>query len=126
MASISTPRIATFKADGSIAKGKFVKAGHAEGFVAVAAANTDRVIGVAAAEVTASDGRVEVYLPGGGGKVLAGESVSFGNDLVSHTDGTGVKPNAEGDQIGARCMEDGAASDLVSCEIYLATAHASQ
>lgn len=126
MASSSTPRILTFIADSSIAKGKAVKIGSDKDHVALGAANTDKCFGIAQCEATASGNSIEVAINGGGAKALLGESVTAGLDLVSHTDGTLVKPNAEGDQIIARAMADGSASDLVSVEVYYATAHASQ
>ncbi len=126
MASSSAPRILAFLSDSSIAKGKAVKIGTDKNHVALGAANTNRCFGIAQVEVTGSGSVCEVALPGGGAKGLLGESVSAGDDLVSHTDGTLVKPNAEGDQIIARAMQDGSTSDLIAVEVYLATAHASQ
>lgn len=126
MSAHSEPRIYSFLADGSIAKGKAVKIGSARTNVAIGAANTDKCCGIAQVEVTGSGSVVEVALQGGGAKALLGESVSAGNDLCSHTDGTLVKVNAEGDQILCRAMEDGSANDLISVEVYHATAHAAQ
>lgn len=128
MAAHSNPRIYTFIADGSIAKGKAVKvgSGYLAGHVAIGAANTDRCLGVAQCEASGSGQSIEVALQGGGAKGLLGETVSAGEDLVSHTDGSLVKPNAEGDQIIARCVESGVSGDLVAIEVYHATAHASQ
>jgi len=128
MAQSSTPRIATFVADGSIAKGKAVKvaSGYLNGHVAVRAANTDRCIGISQSEATASGQFIEVALPGGGAKMLLSETVSAGEDLVSHTDGSGAKPNASGDEVIARAVEGGVSGDLVAVEVYLARALASQ
>lgn len=128
MASHSTPRIITVIADGSIAKGKAVKvgSGYLNGHVRIGAANTDRCYGIAQVESTASGDSLEVAIQGGGAKGLLGETVSAGEDLVSHTDGSLVKPNAEGDQIIARAVESGVSGDLISVEVYHATAHASQ
>ena len=126
MASHSNPRIYSFLADGSIAKGKAVKPGTDKNHVAIGAANTDRCVGITQVEVTGSGSIVEIALPGGGGKGLLGENVSAGDDLVSHTDGSLVKPNAEGDQIIARAMQSGSSGELIAVEVYLATAHAAQ
>lgn len=128
MSAHSTPRIITVIADSSIAKGKAVKvgSGYLNGHVRLGAANTDRCYGISQVEATASGQALEVALQGGGAKGLLGETVSAGEDLVSHTDGTLVKPNAEGDQIIARAVESGVSGDLVSVEVYHATAHASQ
>jgi hypothetical protein len=126
MAAHTEPRIYTFIADASIAKGKVVKvaSGYTAGHVNLGAANTDRCIGIAQVEATASGQKIEVALQGGGAKGLLGEAVSAGEDLVSHTDGTLVKPNAEGDQIIARALEGGAANDLIAVEVIHMTAHA--
>jgi hypothetical protein len=126
MSASSNPRIYSFLVDGSIAKGKAVKIGTDKNHVAVGAANTDRCIGIAQVLADTAEDTIEVALPGGGAKGLLGESVSAGNDLCSHTDGSLVKVNAEGDQIIARAMQDGASGDLIAVEVYLATAHASQ
>lgn len=126
MASSSTPRIYSFLADGSIAKGKAVAIGSDKNHVVVGSANTQKCIGIIQAEVTAAEQSAEVAIQGGGAKALLGESVVAGNDLCAHTDGSLVKVNAEGDQILARAMEDGSANDLIAVEIYYATAHAAQ
>jgi hypothetical protein len=126
MSSHSEPRIYAFLSDAATAKGKAVKMGTDKKHVALGAANTDRCVGIAQNTTTAAEEVVEVAMQGGGGKALLGETVSAGNDLVAHTDGTLVKPNAEGDQIIARAMEGGDAGQLIGVEIYYATAHASQ
>lgn len=128
MASHSSPKIYAFIADASVTKGKAVKvaSGYLAGHVRVGAANTDRCIGIIQNTPTASGDVAEVALPGGGAKALLGETVSAGEDLVSHTDGTLVKPNASGDEIIARAVESGVSGDLVSVEVYLAKALASQ
>lgn len=126
MSVSSEPRIISFKADGAIPKGSAVKAGSDKDHVAIGAANTDRCVGVAMTAADAAEDQIEVALQGGGAKGLLGEAVSFGNDLVSHTDGTLVKPNAEGDQIVGRAMQDGDAGDVIGMEVYHATAHAAQ
>jgi len=126
MASSSEPRVLTFLADAAIAKGKAVKIGTDRKHVAVGAANTDRCVGILQNAVTAADDSCEVAIQGGGAKALLGETVSAGDDLCSHTDGSLVKVNAEGDQILCRALEGGAASDLIGVEVYYATAHAAQ
>lgn len=128
MASHSTPRIITVIADGSIAKGKAVKvgSGYLAGHVRIGAANTDRCYGLAQVEATASGDYLEVAIVGGGGKALLGETVSAGEDLVSHTDGSLVKPNAAGDEIIARAVESGVSGDLISVEVIHSSANAAQ
>lgn len=126
MASSSTPRIQAYKAGGVIVKGKAVKFGADSEHVVVGSANTDRCIGIAQNAAAAAEDIVEVAIPGGGAKGLISEGVSAGDDLCSHTDGTLVKVNAEGDQIVARAMETGVANDFVGVEVYYATANAGQ
>jgi hypothetical protein len=126
MASSSTPRIQAFLSAAAVAKGKAVKMGADRKHVVVGAANTDRCVGILQETTTAAEHTAEVALPGGGAKGLLGESVTAGCDLCSHTDGSLVKVNAEGDQIIARALEDGSSGDLIAVEVYYATAHAAQ
>lgn len=126
MASTGAPKIRTLKADGAIAKGKAVKAGSDKDHVAIGAANTDRCIGIAQVAAAASGDFIEYARPGDGAKGLLGETVVAGNDLVSHTDGSLVLPNASADQIIARALQGGASGDLIDVEVYMAPALASQ
>lgn len=126
MASSQSPNVYSVLADAAIAKGKAVKIGTDFKHVAVGAANTDRCVGILQTATTAAEDVAEVAYPGGGAKGLLGETVAAGDDLVSHTDGTLVKPNAEGDQIIARALQGGVAADLVDVVVYYATAHAAQ
>ncbi len=126
MASSSEPRILVFKSDGAIPKGYAVKAGSDKNHVAIGAANTDRCMGIAQNATTGAEQAVEVAMPGGGGKAFVGETVVAGNDLVSGTDGKLMLPNTDGDEVIARCVSGGAASDLVGVEIYMGIAGASQ
>ncbi len=126
MAQSSQPRIVAFLADASITKGKAVKvaSGYLNGHVRVGAANTDRCIGIIQNTPTASGDVAEVAIQGGGAKGLLGETVSAGEDLVSHSDGTLVKPNASADKIIARAVEGGVVGDLIAVEVYYADATA--
>ena len=126
MASTTEPRIYTFLSDGAIAKGKAVKMGTDKAHVAIGAANTNRCVGLIQNDVTAAEQHAEVALQGGGAKGLLGETVAAGDDLVSHTDGTLVKPNAAGDAIVARAMEAGVVNQLIAVEVYYGSAHAAQ
>lgn len=126
MASSLAPVIVALKADAAIAKGKAVKLGTDFKHVAVGAANTDRCIGIIQNDPAAAEDVAEVALPGGGARALLGETVAAGVDLVAHTDGTLVKPNAEGDEIVARALQDGVAGDMIDVVVTYATAHAAQ
>lgn len=126
MASTFQPSIVALKADAAIAKGKAVKSGSDFKHVAVGAANTDRCIGIIQNATTAAGDVAEVALPGGGAKVLLGETCVAGNDLVSHTDGSLVKPNAAGDEIIARLLQGGTTGDLVDAIVIVSSASAAQ
>lgn len=115
MASILQPNIHTFTAGGTIVEGHAVKLS-ADGTVVECTANTDKAIGVAQGSAS-SGGKVEVAMPGGGGKVKLGEAVARGLLLVPHTDGTLVKANASGDMVVAQLLEEGASGDLASANI---------
>jgi hypothetical protein len=124
MASSSAPRILVYKADGAIPKGSAVKIGSDREHVAIGAANTDGCIGVAQSASSAAEEAIEVAIPGGGGKGLAGETISAGKLLVSHTDGTLYQANASGDRVIAVAMEDAVSGDLFAVEVIVATADA--
>lgn len=122
MASFSQPRVLTYKADGSITRGKAVKPGSDDNHVAVGAANTDACIGITLDTVTAAEGLVEVCMPGGGCKALVGGSITKGNLLVSHTDGTLIRAVASGDRIVAMALESGVAGDYLAVEVVIGKA----
>lgn len=122
MASHSEPRILSFKADGAIAKGKAVKIGTDKDHVAVGAANTDDCIGVAQSAATTAEDIIEVALPGGGAKGLAGETISAGKFLVSHTDGSLYQSNTSADRIIGMAMEDAVVGDIFAIEVVAGVA----
>ncbi len=126
MASSFEPKIQTFLADGAIAKGKAVKIGTDDKHVAVGAANTDGVIGIAQSASDAAEDLIEVAVGAGGAKGLLGESVVAGKLLVSHTDGTLVKANASGDHIIAKALQDGSSGDLISVMVCYGHAAAAE
>lgn len=112
MASSIAPVIEIRKAGAAITKGTAVKKGADDNHVVECTANTDLAVGIAQNEVLAAEDLVEVLVDGGG-KMLLGENVVYGNHLVPHTDGTGVKPNAAGDKLVAKAMEDGSSGEIV-------------
>jgi len=124
MSSCLQPKIANYKAAAALAAYKAVKKGADDEHVVVGAANTDRCIGIVQNSSTAAEDILEVAHPGGGAKALLGEAVNMGDFLVSHTDGTLVLPNAEGDVIIAQALEDGASGDVIGVNVILMTAHA--
>lgn len=120
MAAHSSPRPLAFAAGGLIVKGHAVKLS-SDSAVVECTANTDNAIGIAMNDVSAAEAtagaNVEVALPGGGYKMVLGESVDRGLHLVPHTDGTGVKANTAGDSVIAVAMASGVAGDLVPVEV---------
>jgi len=124
MASSSAPRIVTLKAGAAISKGMAVKFGADQNHVVKGAANTDRCFGIAQNDATAAEDPVEVAIQGGGGKAKLSESVNPGDYLVSHTDGTLAKANAEGDVVVAVAMQSGVLNDIIGVEVVNMTAHA--
>lgn len=122
MASCSQRRIQAFLADGAIALGKAVKVGSDNKHVAAGSANTSLCLGICQGAVTTAEDQVEIALPGGGAKALAGESISAGKMLVSHTDGSLVQANASGDRIIAMAMEDASAGDIFAVEVVVGLA----
>jgi len=121
MASSLAPKILTFIANGTIAKGKAVKfvASNASRVV-VAAQTTDDVIGLAQNDVVAED-IVEVAVIGGGAKALAQTTIAAGLLLVPHTDGALKPVAASANRIIAIAMDDAVAGDIfdvmvISCQ----------
>lgn len=117
MSANFAPNCLTFLADAAISKGMAVKLGSDREHVLKGAANTNKCIGIALNATTAAEDAVEVALPGAGAKGLLGETVSAGDSLVCHTDGTLVKPNTIGDILIAVAMEDGVAGDIIGVHV---------
>lgn len=117
MSSTSEPKILTFKASAAIAKGKAVKIGASNQYVTACSASTDKAIGVAQNAAAAAEDMVEVALPGGGGKALAQTTISAGDFLTPHTDGTLKPATGPTDRVIAMAMEDAVAADVLSTEV---------
>lgn len=121
MASSSEPRILSYKAGGAIALGQAVKFGADRETVVACSANTDAAIGVAQGAISSDDAtagvRIEIAIQGGGGKGLAGETISAGKFLVSAADGALEQTNASGDRVIAMAMEDAVADDVFAIEV---------
>lgn len=126
MSSTYTPHILTFKADAAISKGMAVKIGTDKDHVAKAAATTDKCIGVAQNAATAAEDKVEVAMPGGGGKVLAKTTFVAGDLLGPNADGTLQKVASASDRYIAMALEDASANDLCAAHIVAGQATASE
>jgi len=121
----SQPKILTFRAGGTIARGKAVKFGSADDTVVVGAGATDDCIGIAQNAAESGD-FVEVALPGGGGLALSQTTVTRGMLMVSHTDGA-LKPiAAANDRVVAMAMASGSANDLIPVEVLACQATATE
>jgi len=116
MASSSEPRYRTFKADGAITQFSFVKYGTDTDHVAQAGAN-EKCRGIAMTAATAAEDKVEVALPGGGGKLKLAETVVGGNYLTSTAAGLGEVVDAADEPVGARAENGGVANDVIAVEV---------
>lgn len=122
MSSSLAPIIQTFKAGGTIVKGHAVKIGSARDTVVECTGLTDKAIGVA--QVAASSGGlVEVAMPGGGCKALAGGTISAGMLCGSHTDGSIKKMATAGDRVLLVALEDAVSGDMFGGIVQLGQAY---
>lgn len=117
MSSYSEVKVLAFKADGAISQGMAVKAGSDNKHVAKATAATQKIIGLAWSSPEAAEDTMEVALPGGGGKGLCGDTVSFGDLLTADSAGKLVATTTGNDRVIAVAMEDGVVGDLISVEV---------
>ncbi len=119
MSSHAEPRTLTFLTDtATVAKGSVVKAGSDNKHVAKSAAATSLNIGLAQNATTSVGDKIEVALPGGGGKALLGiGGAAFGDLLTSDSSGTLVVTTTPGDRYIAMAMEAGVIGDLISVEV---------
>jgi hypothetical protein len=118
MSSFQRPNMATFNASAAIAKGKAVTVDATGKIVTAANAVTDKSIGIAqGASVDDGAGNfnaVEVALPGGGAKALAGGSISAGDLLAPTTGGALIATTTATNRCIAVAMEDASSGDLFS------------
>ncbi len=111
------PNCLTFKAGAAIPEGSVVKPGADNQHVLKSAAATSKNFGIAQNAALAAEDKVEVALPGGGGKGLAGGSISFGDCVTSDGNGALVTTVTAGDRVVAIAMEDASAGDLFSLQV---------
>lgn len=119
MASSSTPRIFSLKADGAITAYTFVKAGSDANHCAQAGLN-DRPIGIAQNAASAAGDKVEVAFPGGGAKLQVDGTVAASARLYSDASGLGKKCDGASKFIGALAMDAGVANDVIPVEVCVA------
>ena len=119
MSSYAKPKLLTFKADAAIPEGAVVKYGSDNKHVAKSTAATDKHVGIAQnAAVNAGD-KVEVALPGGGAKALAGGSINGGDVLTADSSGNVVATTTDHDRVIAVALDGAASADLVSVHVVL-------
>jgi hypothetical protein len=117
MSSYAAPNLLSFKAGAAIPQGSVVKPGADNQHVLKAAAATDKAFGIAQNAATTAEDLVEVALPGGGAKALAGGTISFGDLLSSDANGALVASTTDNDRHVAVAMEDAVAGDLFSVHV---------
>jgi len=118
MASYPQPNIYAYKSDSAtISVGMVVKAGSDESHVALAAAATDKSVGIAMTPVTAAEETMEVAMPGGGAKALLGGTVAFGDFLASDAAGKLVATTTANDKVIAQALQSGVVNDLISVNV---------
>lgn len=116
MASSKAPLLQTFKAGSAITKFTFVKFGADKDHVIPAGLN-DRPIGIAQVDQSTTDAKVEVAMPGGGGKLSLGMTVVLAQRLYSDASGLGKKVDGASKMIGAIAYQDGVSGDVIDVEV---------
>ncbi len=119
--SIRNPIYIPLLATGPITPNRLVKAGSADQSGALAAAATDKVIGVSVATVTAASGETFDVCVGGEYEVIAGGVVTRGDFVVSDANGAGVAGVAGNATIG-RALDSAVAGDIFTVQVRPVTA----
>jgi hypothetical protein len=119
MASNLAPKILVFKADAAISKGMAVKFGTDDEHVAKCSAATDQAIGLAQGDAASAEDLIEVAVNGGGGKALAGGTITRGDFVASDSSGNLVATTTGNDNVVGQAMASAVVSDifpvLVNC-----------
>lgn len=118
MSSYAQSIVLTFKATAAIPKGSAVKAGANNTLVAVAAASTEKIIGIALNAALAAGDLVEVAL-GGGAAGLAGGTIAFGDLLTSDASGALIVTTTATHRIVGVAMDAAVVNDLVSVQVAI-------
>lgn len=120
MSSFAQPNLLTFKAGSTgIVEGCVVKPGADNKHVLISASATSKNFGIAQNAAAAAEDLVEVALPGGGAKGLAGDTISFGDLLTSDSAGKLVATTTANDRVVAIAMEDAVVGDLFSVHVVV-------
>lgn len=119
MSTYACPSILSFKAGGVIPQGSVVKPGADLKHVLKSTSATAKNFGIAQNAAAAAEDVVEVALPGGGGKGLAGGAIAFGDLLTADVNGALVATTSANDRVVAVAMEDAVAGDLFSLHVVV-------
>jgi len=118
--SIRNPRYIPMIAGGSITPNRLVKMGSADQTVVLAAAATDKVVGVSVQDISYASGGVCDVVAGGEYEVVAGGPATRGDPICSDSAGAGVTaaPAAgTNNYIIGRALDSAVAGDLFTVQI---------
>ncbi len=94
----------------------FVKAGAADGQVAVAAAATDKLLGISNQVGFAANDTSE-YVALGEAKLKLGGTVALGDPLTSDASGQGITTSTAGNRVGAIALQAGVIGDVIAVQV---------
>lgn len=114
MSSIFPQNVLVFKCAAAIVKGVVVKPGADKDHAIVSAAATSLNFGINQTLTTTAEDKMEVAMPGGGAKGLAGGTFYFGDLLTADSAGKLVATTTPGNRYIAMALEDAVAEDLAS------------
>lgn len=121
MASVSTPRIESFKATADYSAKQYcaVTFGADDEHATVQSSAGGRCFGILQNAPNAANAIAEVALPGGGAKAVLGGTVTRGNFLKSDANGALVAAATDKDEYVAKAMASGVAGDVIAVEVIL-------
>lgn len=118
--SIRNPRYIPMLAGGAITPNRLVKMGSADQTVVLAAAATDKIIGVSVQNISYASGAVCDVVDGGEYEVVAGGTITRGDPITSDSAGAGVTAAPAGgtnNYIIGRALDSAVAGDLFTVQV---------
>lgn len=118
--SIRNPRYLPMLAGGAITPNRIVKIGSADQTVVLAAAATDRPVGVSVQNISYASGAVCDIVDGGEYEVIAGGTVARGDPVCSDANGAGVAAAPAGgtnNGVIGRALDSAVVGDLFTVQI---------
>lgn len=118
--SIRNPRYLPMLAGGAITPNRIVKIGSADQTVVLAAAATDRPVGVSVQNISYASGAVCDIVDGGEYEVIAGGTVARGDPVCSDANGAGVTAAPAGgtnNGVIGRALDSAVVGDLFTVQI---------